>query len=83
MAHNINVEAHVKRYVNTDLSDVVKLIAGLTNLIESRKSATIAEYEERLALLKQGHIPEEPAKIVPPRKTRGGKKIAADEQQEA
>lgn len=81
MSHNINVEAHLKRYTNTDLADVVKLIAGLTNLVENRKTATIQEMEERLALLKQGQIPEEPAKVVPPRAKRGEKKIKQEEQE--
>lgn len=81
MAHNINVEAHLKRYANTELADVVKLIAGLTNLVEERKGNTINKLKEQLALLEQGQIPEEPAKVVPAR-TRGGKKVKQAEDTE-
>jgi hypothetical protein len=80
MAHNINVEAHLKRYTSTDLADIVRLIAGLTNLVEERKSSTINKLKEQLELLEQGQIPVEPAKSVPPR-TRGGKKIKQEEQE--
>lgn len=82
MAHNINVEAHVNRYTNTDLADVVRLIASLSKLVEERKTATITEMEQRLALLKNGEIPTEPAKTVAPR-TRGGKKIKEAKADEA
>lgn len=77
MAQNINIDAHVKRYENTELSDIVKLIAGLTNLIEGRKNSEIDKLKQQLAMLEQGQIPEEPAKVTPKR-TRGGKKIQTE-----
>lgn len=74
MSKNINIAAHVKRYEQTELSDVVKLIKALTELIESRKAATIAQMKEDLALLEKGEIPAEPAKPEGTKTTRGAKK---------
>lgn len=73
MSKNISVEAHVKRYEQTELQDVVMLISGLMQLVERRKEQTIADYEQKLAQLKKGEIPEA---IIPekPVRTRGGKK---------
>lgn len=73
MSKNISVEAHVKRYEQTELQDVAMLIAGLTQLIERRKEEAITDLEQKLAQLKKGEIPET---IIPekPVRTRGGKK---------
>lgn len=79
MAKNINVTAHAKRYDNTELSDVVALIAELTKMVDSRRQETIDHYERKLAVLKSGEIPSEQAEKKPAR-TRGGKKVATDEQ---
>lgn len=76
MSKNINVAAHAKRYEQTELQDVVALIAELTKLVESRKEETIRMYKEKLAILEAGEIPEEP-KTERPKRTRGGKKVEA------
>jgi hypothetical protein len=78
MSKNINVEGHVKRYEDTELQEVVALIAGLTKLVESRKEETIANLKQKLAILEAGEIPEEP-KSEKPKRTRGGKKVATEE----
>lgn len=78
MSKNINIAAHVKRYEQTELSDIVKLIKALTELIESRKAATIAQMREDLALLEKGEIPAEPAKAEGTKTTRGSKKPKAE-----
>jgi hypothetical protein len=82
MSKNINVEAHVNRYVDTELSEVVKLINGLASLVEKRRSSVIIEMEEKLALLRKGEVPEEAPKPTPTpraRRTRGGKPVADTE----
>ena len=75
MSKNINVATHVKRYEQTELQDVVALIAGLTQLVDARKEETIAMYKQKLAILEAGDIPEE-IKPEKPKRTRGGKKVA-------
>lgn len=77
MSKNINVAAHVKRYEQTELQDIVSLIAGLTNLVDARKEETIAMYKQKLAILEAGDIPEE-TKPEKPKRTRGGKKVASE-----
>lgn len=81
MSKNINVDAHINRYNETELSDVVKLISGLQELVRTRSAEAITELETKLALLKSGEVPVEAAKIVAPRtkKTRGGKEIPQPE----
>lgn len=78
MSKNINVQAHVKRYEQTELQDVVALIAELTKLVEARKEEVIKDYKEKLAILESGEIPQE---VIPerPKRTRGGKKVAEAE----
>lgn len=81
MSKNINVQAHVKRYQNTELSDVVRLIVSLQDLVESRRGEKVAQLKEQLAILEKGEIPEEQkSEEITPRTTRGGrKKIVADD----
>lgn len=82
MSKNINVEAHVNRYLVTELSDVVALIGGLQNLIEKRKGEAIAEYESKLAALRSGEVPITEKPVKPEKKkTRGGKPIAETEEE--
>jgi len=76
MSKNINVEAHVNRYLVTELSDVVSLIGALQALVEKRKGDAIAEYEAKLNALRNGEVPVT-EKVAPvKKKTRGGKPIA-------
>lgn len=78
MSKNINVAAHIKRYEQTELNDVVALIAELTKLVEQRRAEVIASYKQKLAILESGEIPAEvPAEK--PKRTRGGKKVAEAE----
>jgi len=77
MSKNINVAAHAKRYEQTELQDIVALIAELTKLVEARKEETITALKEKLAILEAGEIPEEP-KPSTPKRTRGGKKVASE-----
>lgn len=78
MAKNIEVAAHVNRYKDTDLQDVVKLIEGLTELVDGRRLDEIKACENRLALLKNGEIPKEVKPEKPTRVTRGGKKVSEE-----
>ena len=75
MSKNINVEAHVNRYLVTELSDVVSLIGALQQLVEKRKGEAIAEYESKLAALRNGEVPVVEKAAKPVKKTRGGKPI--------
>lgn len=76
MSKNINVEAHVNRYLVTELSDVVALIGALQTLVEKRRGDAIAEYETKLAALRNGEVPVTEKPVLPKKKTRGGKPIA-------
>lgn len=80
MSKNINIEAHVKRYLNTELSDVVKLTEALNALVASRRETAIAEKEKELELLKSGGIPESPKPAEP--KTRGARKNKSEQEAE-
>jgi hypothetical protein len=80
MSKNINIAAHVKRYEQTELSDIVKLIKGLTELVESRKADTITQMEEQLALLKKGEIPVQPVAPERVKTTRGSKKVKSEQE---
>lgn len=79
MAKNIDVAAHVKRYAQTELNDVVALIAELTKLVDERRAEVIASYKQKLAILESGEIPAEEAPAEKPKRTRGGKKVAEAE----
>ena len=81
MSKNINVEAHVNRYRVTELSDVVSLVNALQQLIEKRKGEAIAEYESKLAALRNGEVPLVEKAPKPVKKTRGGKPIAEVDEQ--
>lgn len=75
MSKNINVEAHTKRYEQTDLGDIINLIDSLQKLIERKREEHIAKMKETIALLESGAIPPpEPKAERTPRTTRGGKK---------
>lgn len=82
MSKNISVEAHVKRYLTTDLADVVKLIDGLTTLVDTRREETILEKEKELALLKSGGIPEATKPERAAKTTRGSKKNKTEQEAE-
>lgn len=83
MPKNIDINAHVARYEDTDLQNVQALIDGLKALIERRTANEIEKYEAALAKLKKGEIPAaEPKPAKPERKTRGGKKVAASTTEE-
>lgn len=74
MAKTINVDAHIKRYSQTEPSDVIRLIEGLQKLVETKREAAIQEAERNLEILRGGSIPPPTPKPEPqPRKTRGGK----------
>lgn len=85
MSKNINVEAHVNRYLVTELSDVVSLISALQSLVETRKGEAIAEYESKLAALRSGEVPitEKPVKPEKKKTHRGGKPITQQEEANA
>jgi len=77
MPKNINIKAHVDRYQDTEVADIVKLIEGLTDLLENQKVRNIEKLRKQLAALENGEIPqEEPvAEASTPKRTRGGKKV--------
>lgn len=81
MSKNINVQAHVKRYEATELSDVVALIAALNTLVEQRREQAIAEYEAKLNALRNGEVPVVEKPTPAPKRTRGGKAIAQSTEQ--
>lgn len=82
MSKNINVEAHVKRYDQTELSDVVQLIDALQKLVESRKGEKVLKLKEQLAILERGEIPPPiPKPERSSRTTRGGKRKETTEEE--
>lgn len=84
MSKNIDVAAHVRRYEQTELTDVLKLVSALNELIELRKAQAIADLEEKLKLFKSGEVPAaEPKAEAAPKRTRGGKKLPEPEQEGA
>jgi len=72
MAKNIDVQAHVNRYLETEPADIKALIAGLTVLLETQKERKKAQLKAQLEALESGQIPEEEPKQTPTR-TRKGK----------
>ena len=78
MAKNIDVQAHVNRYLETEPADIKALITGLTDLLETQKERKKAQLKAQLEALESGEIPEviKPA----PRPTR--KKVTKDVAQE-
>lgn len=65
MEKRINVQAHLKRYVETHVDDKLALIKGLQDLVENDRKALIEKMTAHIESLKNGEFPEPLPKKAP------------------
>lgn len=57
MSKHIDVEGHIKRYEDTDPSEIIAFIKGLTEMLERRRIEEIEKVKKHLAILEGGEMP--------------------------
>lgn len=82
MMKAINVEVHVNKYSDVDISYIAALVKGLNTLIDQKRAAKIEALQSEIEMLNAGEV--KPAEVKPaserkPRKKKTeGQDLTAD-----